>query len=158
MGLVREIIAPKLLKESCTCSSSFRRITVLNYGLQKRCIFCYGRRGRMRVYWSNQFSCWNVLKHVSLSLSLSLTHTHTHTLTFSEDRPHFSNHVRCTWVSQNDPSALDRINGCPDVRNPTQGIPDFANDVPRSGAMQSVMFGQYLSVSATVAQIISVCN
>lgn len=88
---------------------------------------------------------------VETSSSLSLT-----TQTFSEDRPHFSNHVRCTCISQDDPSTLDRINGCPDVRNPMRGIHDFPNDVLRPGAMQSVMYMQCLSVSATVAHIVSI--
>ena len=78
--------------------------------------------------------------------------------TFSEDRPHFSTHVSCTCVSQDDPSTLDRINGCPDVRNPMRGIPDFPNDVLRPGATQSVMCMQCLSVSATVAHIVSISH
>jgi hypothetical protein len=78
--------------------------------------------------------------------------------TFSEDRPHFSNHVSCTCVSQDDPSTLDRINGCPDVRNPMRGIPGFPNDVLKPGATQSVMYMQCLSVSATVAHIVSISH
>jgi hypothetical protein len=41
--------------------------------------------------------------------------------------------------SEHHPAALDHINGCPDVRNPMRGIPNFANDVPRFGATQSVI-------------------
>lgn len=90
---------------------------------------------------------------VETSSSMSLTPQ-----TFSEDRPHFSNHVSCTCASQDDPSTLDRINGCPDVRNPMRGIPDFPNDVLRPGAMQSVMYMPCLSVSATVAHIFSISH
>jgi hypothetical protein len=90
---------------------------------------------------------------VETSSSVSLTHQ-----TFSEVRPHFSNHVRCTCGSQDDPSTLDRINGCPDVRNPMRGIPDFPNDVLRPGATQSVMYMQCLSVSATVAHIVPISH
>ena len=96
-----------------------------------------------------EYGCTEVIGlSVETSSSMSLTPQ-----TFSEDRPHFSNHVSCTCVSQDDPSTLDRINGCPDVRNPMRGIPDFPNDVLRPGAMQSVMYMQCLSVSATVAHI-----
>jgi hypothetical protein len=56
-----------------------------------------------------------------------------------QDEPHFCDNVSCRWGSEHDLEALDHINGCPDVRNTMRGIRDFANDVPRFGATQSVI-------------------